>query len=126
MYNQYERETIITTHDGLKTINVYTYQRKWMNKILLLKEKNPEEVNIIKQNEYMIEADLPAKYLKLIAPRKLTEEQRAEATARLAALRAKNVEISDEDDPDDDELSDSLITEAGDEEEEDDPIWPKT
>ena len=62
MYNQYERETIITTHDGLKTINVYTYHRKWMNKILLLKEKNPDEVNIIKQNEYMIEADLPAKY----------------------------------------------------------------
>ena len=53
---------------------------KWINKIKKLKEEHPDDIKIIAENEDgSICAKLPMKYLKISAPRKVSEEQRQAA-----------------------------------------------
>lgn len=64
---------------------------KWINKIKKLKEEHPDEVKIIAENaDGSICAKLPIKYLKISAPRKVSEEQRQAASERFRKLRENN------------------------------------
>jgi hypothetical protein len=70
-------------------------EKKWINKILALHQKHPEQVQIVhypEDNGGMIYAHLPKKWIKVTPPRQLnyTEEQKAAMVERLAAARSKN------------------------------------
>lgn len=71
-----------------------TSERKWVNKILKLKESNPNDVNITtypENNDGYIVAQVPKKWFKLSPPhtREMTDEQREAAAKRLADAREK-------------------------------------
>lgn len=77
-------------------------ERKWITKIRKLKEKNPNEVVIIRQpeeNDGCIYARLPVEYLKIGPKRRLalSDEQRAIAAERLKSLRKTRDEKGDRD-----------------------------
>lgn len=64
---------------------------KWINKVKKLKEEYPDDVKIIAENtDGSICAKLPAKFLKISAPRKVSEEQRQAASERFRKLRENN------------------------------------
>lgn len=66
-------------------------QGRYISKVLELKEKNPEEVEIVKmpeKNDGYLVAHMPVKYLHLSSSRKtMTEEQKEQARERLALAR---------------------------------------
>ncbi|MGM9945965.1 MAG: hypothetical protein ACI33M_13530 [Lysinibacillus sp.] len=69
-------------------------ERKWINKIIKLRESYPDDVQIEympEDNHGMLLAHIPKSWLKIKAPttRNLTDEQREAATLRLADARAK-------------------------------------
>lgn len=71
-----------------------TSERKWVNKILKLKESNPNDVNITtypENNDGYIVAQVPKNWFKLSPPhtREMTDEQREAAAKRLADAREK-------------------------------------
>ena len=98
MRNGYERETIINMCDAEDTAIIETYQRYWMNRILKAKEKatqngNPNDVIIVKQTEEMIEAIVPKRYVRISAPRFVSEEQRqslSDRAKKMQNMRIKN------------------------------------
>ena len=64
---------------------------KWINKVKKLKEEYPDDVKIIAENkDGSICAKLPIKFLKISAPRKVSEEQRQAASERFRKLRENN------------------------------------
>ena len=67
-------------------------ERKWINKILTLKEKYPDEVKIIKMpddNCGSIAAHIPKSWLKVNPPKKMnfTDEQKAARAERMRQNR---------------------------------------
>lgn len=69
-------------------------ERKWINKILKLKESNPNDVNITadpENNDGYIVAQIPKSWFRLSPPRtrEMTDEQREAAAKRLADAREK-------------------------------------
>ena len=65
--------------------------QKWINKVKKLKEEHPDDVKILAENEDgSICARLPIKYLKISAPRKVSDEQRQAASERFKKLREEN------------------------------------
>lgn len=71
-----------------------TAERKWINKILKLKESHPNEVkikNYPESNGGYIVAEVPKTWFKFGPPakRELTEEQRTAMAERLSAARKK-------------------------------------
>lgn len=67
-------------------------ERKWINKILKLKETHPDEVSIRHypdKNDGIIVADIPKSWLKISPPRNVTytDEQRAALAERMASMR---------------------------------------
>lgn len=69
-------------------------ERKWINKILKLKESCPNDVNITtypENNNGYIVAQIPKSWFKLSPPRtrEMTDEQREAAAKRLADAREK-------------------------------------
>lgn len=77
-----------------KTIGFCSSEIRWINRILKLHAKHPDEVNIThkpEDNHGMLCADLPVSWLKISPPRQVnyTDEQRAAMAERLAAAREK-------------------------------------
>lgn len=71
-----------------------TSERKWVNKILNLKELHPDDIEITtypENNNGYIVAQVPKSYFKLSPPRtrEMTDEQREAAAKRLADAREK-------------------------------------
>lgn len=69
-------------------------ETKWINKIQKLQAEHPDEVQIIhkpEDNQGMIYAHIPKRYLKISPPRQMnyTEEQKAAMAERLMAAREK-------------------------------------
>ena len=67
-------------------------ERRWVNKILKLKESYPDEVDIRyypENNDGIIVAHIPKKWLKISPPRQvnMTNEQKAALAERMAAAR---------------------------------------
>ena len=71
-------------------------ERKWVNKILKLKEEYPDDVKITAHpdgNDGIIVANIPKTWLKISPPRQreYTDEQREAMSKRLAEAREKRL-----------------------------------
>lgn len=91
------KETCITYLDEERFATVCSSEKKWINKILALHEKHPDEVTIKyypEDNLGMIYAFVPKKWIKVAPTRKMnyTDEQKAVMVERLAAARKKKGE----------------------------------
>ena len=72
----------------------FSSETKWINKLLSLKENNPDLIQIThypEENDGAIVAHVPKSWLKISPPKKmsLTDEQRNAAKERLAEARKK-------------------------------------
>lgn len=89
IYNN--NENVIEFLNNQHTITVSFCMQKWINKIKKLKESYPDDVKILAENDDgSICAKLPIKYLKISAPKKVSEEQRQSASERFKKLRENN------------------------------------
>lgn len=89
IYNN--NENVIEFLNNQHTITVSFCMQKWINKIKKLKELHPDDVKILAENDDgSICAKLPIKYLKISAPKKVSEEQRQAASERFKKLRENN------------------------------------
>ena len=81
------RENNIEWLNGQQTVTVTLSQAKFINKVKRLAEQH-EGVRIVAENsDGSICAHLPLSFIKISAPRQLTEEQREQARERLLAHR---------------------------------------
>ena len=84
-------ENCVEFLNGQKTMTVSFCSQKWVTKIKKLHESNPDDVEIVAENDdKSICARLPIKYLKISAPRKVSDEQRQRASERFKKLREEN------------------------------------
>ena len=92
--SNYERETIINYNNEENTATVYTYHKALQNKLNKLVGTNPN-ISIVRQDDEYVTYQVPKKWIKVQPPRQvnLTDEQRAELAARLAAMREKKAEV---------------------------------
>lgn len=77
-----ERETIITYNNAENTANCFTLSLPVRRRLLQLAKEYPEEVHINKQEEDMIDVDVPKSWVKIRPPRRLSDEQRAALAER--------------------------------------------
>ena len=84
-------ENCVEFLNNQKTMTVSFCSHKWITKIKKLSQSNPDDVEIIAENkDGSICARLPIKYLKISAPRKVSDEQRQKASERFKKLREEN------------------------------------
>ena len=84
-------ENCVEFLNNQKTMTVSFCSQKWITKIKKLNQSNPDDVEIIAENkDGSICAKLPIKYLKISAPRKVSDEQRQKASERFKKLREEN------------------------------------
>lgn len=88
------KETCVEYIDAEPHATFCSAERKWITKILKLKEVHPNEVDIRKyptSNDGIILAHLPKSWLKISPPktRNMTDEQREAAAKRMANIRSK-------------------------------------
>lgn len=88
------KETCVEYLDVDQHATFCSAERKWINKILKLKESHPDKVDIRfypENNDGNIVAHIPKSWLKISPPRQVnyTEEQRAAAAERMASMRSK-------------------------------------
>lgn len=84
-------ENCVEFLNNQKTMTVSFCSQKWITKIKKLSQSNPDDVEIIAENkDGSICARLPIKYLKISAPRKVSDEQRQKASERFKKLREEN------------------------------------
>ena len=84
-------ENCVEFLNNQKTMTVSFSSQKWIKKIKKLSQSNPDDVEIIAENkDGSICARLPIKYLKISAPRKVSDEQRQKASERFKKLREEN------------------------------------
>lgn len=112
-YNKYERETVINMCDADKTATIESYQRYWILRILKLKEKAPNDVQILAQTDKKISAVIPVRFLRLAPPRTMSEDAKEKARIRLIKWREEhNLPVkSPTNNSEDDELDDELLLE---------------
>lgn len=83
-----ELETIIIFNEKDDTAKVETPNKKLKNKLEALHKAHPDKVKLESSDDYgFINCVLPKKWVKIAAPRVMSEEQRAIAAERLKALR---------------------------------------
>ena len=81
------RENNIEWLTGQDRVTVSFSQQKFVNKIRKLAQKHPE-VEIVAENaDGSITAHVPLKFVKISAPKHVSEEQRAKAAERLKRSR---------------------------------------
>lgn len=83
---KYEQETIINWNNEDKTADIYTYDKSLMRKIDRRLADHPD-IKVVKRTEEFAEYKIPKKWIKVAFPRQLTDEQRAEMSARMKAVR---------------------------------------
>lgn len=84
-----EKETIINYNNAEKEASIYTCNENMQEKIRKLAEKYPEQVKITASDNYSVTAEIPKKWVKIVPPRNLTDEQRAAAAERMKKVRYK-------------------------------------
>lgn len=77
----YEQETIINYNQADQTANIYTHDPRLIRQLdeLALKRK---EITLIRNGEKMREYNVPKRWVKVRAPKELSEETRAKMAAR--------------------------------------------
>ena len=83
---KYEQETIINWNNEEKTASIYTYDKSLMRKIENRRSEYPE-IKVLKRSDDFAEYEIPKRWIKVSFPRQLTDEQRAEMSARMRAVR---------------------------------------
>lgn len=93
-------ENCIEWIKGSEFAGVTASEIAFKNQVLELAKKRPEDVKIIAMNnDGSIYAHVPRKYVKLHAPRILTEEQRAELVERGKNMsRSKSIDCEESSD----------------------------
>ena len=87
-FSRYEQETIINFNAGEDIATLYTRDKAIMRKIDALVIEFPEVYRCIKATEYDKTYEMPKSFVSYRKPRKLTEEQRKQAKARMNKLNA--------------------------------------
>jgi hypothetical protein len=81
-------ENVIEFLRNQETATVCFSQPRYISKIKELAQKYPKEVTITAENaDGSIVAHVPTKWVRISAPRKMTEEQREKCVERLAQYR---------------------------------------
>lgn len=88
-------ENVIEWITGDERIAITFSQRKYINRIRRLQRQHPDEVEVHENPDGTIYARLPLSYLKLTAPREMTDEQREAARERFSSVSNTNREKSD-------------------------------
>lgn len=70
------RETVFEHEDGREKATITAAEQWSVNLMRKLKEEYPEEVDIYENKDGSIFGHVPYKWMKLVPPKKLTEEQR--------------------------------------------------
>ena len=87
-FSRLEQETIINFNAGEETATLYTRDKAIMRKVDALVIEFPEVYKCIKATEYDKTYEMPKSFVSYRKPRKLTEEQRKQAKARMNKLNA--------------------------------------
>lgn len=97
------KENCIEWFTGNKAATLSLTSRKHITKIKKLKDAHPEAVELIENKDGSICAYVPLSYIKISAPRQLSEEQKKAASRRLRDFRSnfEKDSIDDEDAVDD-------------------------
>ena len=83
-----ERETIILYTEADDRAEVYTNNKKMINRLAKLYAERPDEVEKIREADTgAVTYPVPRDWVKIIPKRRLSEEQRAAITDRFAAMR---------------------------------------
>lgn len=84
---RYEQETIINFNEEEQTANIYTYNDRLKRKLFELCESRPEDTKRLKDDGCGgITFEVPKKWIKVNAPRILSEKQKLELTERLKSI----------------------------------------
>lgn len=84
------QDNVIEWLKGKKVATVTFCRGRFANRILSLAETHPEEVEIVAVNkDGSVTAHIPVRYVKISAPRVMTDEQKAIAGERLRKFRDK-------------------------------------
>lgn len=83
-------ENVIEWLRGQETAAVTLTQQKYINRLVSLSEKYPNECQIVRTNEDgSIFAKVPTKWIKISRPREMSDEQREKARARLSEYKSQ-------------------------------------
>ncbi len=74
-----ERETVILFNEAEKTASVYTHNLKFLQKLKQLQQDRPDDCRIKRNDTESRAAEyiVPKKWIKIKAPRQLSEEEKA-------------------------------------------------
>lgn len=87
-----ERETTVNIYATDNMMSVYSSDPVMLGKLFTLAEQHPDDVKVERADQYGATVILPQKWLKIAPPikRNLTDEQRAEMSARAKKQFAKH------------------------------------
>lgn len=81
---RFEQETIVNFNEESSRAEVYTYNKPLVRKLRLLSEKFPQDVVCVaEEDDGSITYRIPKQWIRINAPRQITEEQRAAMAERL-------------------------------------------
>ena len=83
------KENNIEWLTGEKVISLTLTSQRHITKIKKLAEKKPEDVKLTVNKDGSVYAEIPLSYLKLRAPKELTDEQRQKIGDRFKQVRNK-------------------------------------
>ena len=84
-----ERETIILYTEADDRAEVYTHNKKMINRLAKLCAERPDEVEKIREADTgAVTYTVPRDWIRVVPKRRVSEEYRTAAAERLAALRA--------------------------------------
>ena len=82
--SRYEQETIVNFNESDSAATVYTYNGAFKKKLRLLSEQFPSDAKFIREDQHGgVTYSIPKRWIKIRAPRILTEEQRTANAERL-------------------------------------------
>ena len=83
-----EKETIIIFDEAEKLAHIETFNGRLIRRLTELSESREDCRKVSGPDEYgAYKFEFPAKWIKINAPRELSEEEKAKLTARLEAMR---------------------------------------
>jgi hypothetical protein len=71
-----ERETIILFNEADATAEIEAHSRAMKNQLGRVLREHPEEISLVRRDEYADYYTLPKRWVKIVPPRKATEKQR--------------------------------------------------
>ena len=81
-----EQETILLFNEAEKLASVYTHNKRLKGKLERLLEDRPDEMSLDYNGDYLI----PKKWIKINAPRVMSDEERQRASERIRRFTALN------------------------------------